>query len=356
MKRNTIIAIIALGGLVIAACAWVARYNGLLPVAAGAEAEAYDGLFNTILAIAFGFFLVVEGGLVYTLIRFRRKPNDDTDGLPIHENLTLELFWTAIPTVIVMWVAIYSFDVYTTMAGTSAMSMAHHHPTGHTETVRLASAQLPDGTSDATTNASKLAGDQLGNQKSSPQLSGIKLAGTVPNNASDVLAIDVSGMQFAWIFNYSDTISTGELHVPVGQRVRLNLSAVDVIHAFWVPQLRLKQDAIPGEPTYLEFTPTKVGEYPVICAELCGSYHGGMRTTMVIDTPEDYAKWLVEQEELAASGTKNVVAQANGALSPSQTSPSKVAPSQMHLHHAAAEMGLGMHLAPELQQQLHELH
>ncbi|MEI6429143.1 MAG: cytochrome c oxidase subunit II [Pseudanabaena sp. ELA607] len=331
MKRNTIIAIIALGGLVIAASVWVARYNGLLPVAAGAEAEAYDGLFNTILAIAFGFFLVVEGGLIYTVLRFRRKPGDDTDGLPIHENLTLELFWTAIPTVIVMWVAIYSFDVYTTMAGTSAMSMAHHHPTknsGHE--VRLASAQLPNGTN--------LSGNQLP--------ADTKLAGTMPSNTADVLAIDVSAMQFAWIFNYSDTISTAELHVPVGQRVRLNLSAVDVIHAFWVPQLRLKQDAIPGEPTYLEFMPKKVGEYPVICAELCGAYHGGMRTTMVIDTPEDYATWLAEQEEVAASGVKNVVAQANSASDRST--------SQMHLHHATQEMGLGMHLAPELQQKLHQ--
>ncbi len=344
MKRNTIIAIIALGGLVIAACVWVARYNGLLPVAAGAEAEAYDGLFNTILAIAFGFFLVVEGGLIYTLIRFRRKPNDDTDGLPIHENLTLELFWTAIPTVIVMWVAIYSFDVYTTMAGTSAMAMAHHHPTGHSETVRLASAQLTDTT--------KSIGDQSStHQPSNMNLAGMKLAGTVPNNAADVLAIDVSGMQFAWVFNYSDTIATGELHVPVGRKVRLNLSAVDVIHAFWVPQLRLKQDAIPGEPTYLEFTPTKVGEYPVVCAELCGSYHGGMRTTMVIDTPEDYAKWLAEQEEVAASGTKNVLAQANVSQA-NVVKPSQISPSQMHLHHATAEMGLGMRIAPELQQKL----
>jgi cytochrome c oxidase subunit 2 len=168
----------------------------------------------------------------------------------------------------------------------------------------------------------------------------------MPSNTADVLAIDVSAMQFAWIFNYSDTISTAELHVPVGQRVRLNLSAVDVIHAFWVPQLRLKQDAIPGEPTYLEFMPKKVGEYPVICAELCGAYHGGMRTTMVIDTPEDYATWLAEQEEVAASGVKNVVAQANSASDRST--------SQMHLHHATQEMGLGMHLAPELQQKLHQ--
>jgi cytochrome c oxidase subunit 2 len=85
-------------------------------------------------------------------------------------------------------------------------------------------------------------------------------------------------MQFAFIFHYPDgDITSGELHVPTDQPVELRMEARDVIHAFWVPQFRIKQDVIPGQPTVLTFTATKPGTYPVICAELCGPYHGGMR-------------------------------------------------------------------------------
>jgi cytochrome c oxidase subunit 2 len=76
--------------------------------------------------------------------------------------------------------------------------------------------------------------------------------------------------------------------------VQLNISAQDVIHSFWVPQFRLKQDAIPGKDTQLRFVATKVGEYPVYCAELCGAYHGAMRTRVIVDTPENYETWVAE--------------------------------------------------------------
>ena len=100
-------------------------------------------------------------------------------------------------------------------------------------------------------------------------------------------------MQFAFIFRYPDSgIISGELHVPVGQTVALNMEAKDVIHAFWVPQFRLKQDVIPGQPTLLSFTATKAGRYPIICAELCGPYHGGMRSTVVVEDPDDYSTWV----------------------------------------------------------------
>ncbi len=291
MKKNNLISIVVIIGLIVAASIWYGRNNGLLPVAAGDEAVLYDGLFNTILAIAFGFFLVVEGVIIYSVVKFRRRAGDDTDGPAIHENLSLEIVWTAIPTVIVMWVAIYSFDVYTAMQGTQDMSgMAHGgmHQTiaqsGH-ERGGMPKATLASANSD-----------------------GVLMAGTLPAGGGDVVAIDVSAMQFAWIFNYPNEIATAELHVPVGKKVRLNMTAVDVLHAFWVPQLRIKQDVIPGRETFLEFTPRVVGEYPVVCAELCGSYHGGMRTTMVIDTPEDYATWLKDQQEIASTDPEAIVA------------------------------------------------
>lgn len=103
-------------------------------------------------------------------------------------------------------------------------------------------------------------------------------------------------MQFAWVFNYPESgVSTGELHVPVGTDVQLKISATDVIHSFWVPQFRLKQDAIPGIPTELRFVATKPGTYPIVCTELCGGYHGSMRAQVVVhNSQKEFDNWLEE--------------------------------------------------------------
>jgi cytochrome c oxidase subunit 2 len=321
MRKNNLISIVVIIGLIVAASIWYGRNNGLLPVAAGDEALLYDGLFNTILAIAAGFFFVVEGVLIYSIIKFRRRKGDEADGPAIHENLSLEIAWTAIPTVIVMWVAIYSFDVYTAMQGTQDMSgMAHG---GMHQTV------AKDERGGSPVSKATIA---------SANTDGTLVAGTLPAGSDDVVAINVSAMQFAWIFNYTDEIATAELHVPVGKKVRLNMNAVDVLHAFWVPQLRIKQDLIPGRETYLEFTPRVVGEYPIVCAELCGSYHGGMRTTMVIDTPEDYATWLKEQQEIASNDPEAIVA--SRPVTPSVMQMSE----QEYLAGKVAQIGVDMHM------------
>ncbi|MFM7382140.1 MAG: cytochrome C oxidase subunit II, partial [Microcystaceae cyanobacterium] len=83
-----------------------------------------------------------------------------------------------------------------------------------------------------------------------------------------------------------------ELHAPLNRPVQLNISAGDVIHAVWIPQLRLKQDAIPGRDSTLVFKTDVAGEYPIICAELCGSYHGGMKAMYYAQTPEDFDAWV----------------------------------------------------------------
>jgi cytochrome c oxidase subunit 2 len=83
--------------------------------------------------------------------------------------------------------------------------------------------------------------------------------------------------------------------------VVLNITASDVIHAFWVPEFRLKQDAVPGQENYLSFVPSRVGTYPLICAELCGAYHGGMKTKVIVLAPEEYQTWEQSQKAVAAS-------------------------------------------------------
>jgi cytochrome c oxidase subunit 2 len=118
-------------------------------------------------------------------------------------------------------------------------------------------------------------------------------------------------MQFAFLFHYPEgDIISGELHVPAGRPVTLRMEAKDVIHAFWVPEFRLKQDVIPGQPTQLSFTPTREGRYPIVCAELCGPYHGGMRSTVVVEAPDAWDAWFTSnakaetpQSETATTNT-----------------------------------------------------
>jgi cytochrome c oxidase subunit II len=132
------------------------------------------------------------------------------------------------------------------------------------------------------------------------------------------LTINVTGLQFAWIFNYPELgVTSGELHVPSGRSVHLQMNANDVIHAFWVPEFRLKQDVIPGQQTELRFIPTKVGNYPVICAELCGSYHGAMKTRVLVQAPEDFDGWIQSQKIAATpEGLSGAVALQPADLSP----------------------------------------
>ncbi|OKH33701.1 cytochrome c oxidase subunit II [[Phormidium ambiguum] IAM M-71] len=265
---------------------WYGQNHNLLPEAVSEEAPLVDNLFNMMMTIATGLFLIVQCVLIYSLFKFRKRPNDPTDGPPIHGNVPLEILWTAIPAVIILIVGVYSFEVYNSMGGLDPMAahgtMAHHSKMSGA----AIAATLPDETNSNPNPPTKIA---LGVGASPEE------QGQTPD-----LNINVTGLQFAWLFNYPETgVTAGELHVPVGREVKLNISANDVIHAFWVPEFRLKQDAIPGRETQLRFTPKKPGTYPVICAELCGSYHGAMKTQVIVETPEEFDTWI--QSQIAAN-------------------------------------------------------
>jgi cytochrome c oxidase subunit 2 len=244
---------------------WVGHNVNLLPVEASSNAPVYDDLFVVLFSIGTILFLGITGLIVYSLVRFRRRTGDTGDGLAIEGNLPLEIVWTAIPAVVVLFVGIYSYDIYERMGG---MASLHDH-----------GAMAPMV-------------EQVSVQSSSQDeriWGGIGRSG----DGGAALPVDVTAMQFAFIFHYPGAeITSGELHVPLGQSVELHMEARDVIHAFWVPQFRLKQDVIPGQPTVLTFTPTRAGSYPIVCAELCGPYHGGMRSTVVVHEPEAFEAWL----------------------------------------------------------------
>lgn len=259
-----------------------------------------DNFFNVMVSIATALFFVVQGAILLFAIRFRRRSGDDADGEPIEGNVQLEILWTAIPTVIVIWLGAYSVEVFTQMGGfgpaghSPGMPMAHHHRSPASAGSAIA----------APLTAPEIGGSSMGTKVADASQYGIGATPKTLDKTADV-TVNVTGLQYAWLFNYPDQgITAGELHVPLGQDVQLNLSAQDVIHSFWVPQFRLKQDAIPGQPAELRFTATKIGTYPVVCAELCGSYHGSMRTRVIVHAPEDYEQWLRENQ-VAQQGNEN---------------------------------------------------
>ncbi len=274
MKIPSNIITLIIGILITLISLWYGQNHGLMPVAASTDAEQVDGIFNLMMTIATGLFLLVEGVLVYCLIRFRRRKGDLTDGPPIEGNVPLEILWTAIPTVIVFILSIYSFEVYNSLGGLDPMvsrdyraeqvatSQGHH---GHEHMLAMA-----------------------------PQSRMALGIGASPDGSkANPLVVDVKGIQYAWIFTYPETgIISGELHAPINRPVQLNISAGDVIHAVWIPQLRLKQDAIPGHDATLVFNTNRAGEYPIICAELCGAYHGGMKAMFYAQTQEEFDAWV----------------------------------------------------------------
>jgi cytochrome c oxidase subunit 2 len=199
-------------------------------------------------------FAIVSAVLAYVILKFRRQPDDDSDGPPIHGNTTLEITWTAIPTVLVIAIAIVS-----------AIVLARD--------------------------------DRVG---------------------KNPLIVDVTAQQFAWSFKYpgANGPSSGILRLPIGRTVKLRIRAIDVLHSFWVPEFGQKQDAVPGLTTHLKITPTKTGTFPVICTELCGLGHAVMRSQAIVMQPAAFRKWLAQAKKgISGPGAGLAVFTNNGCAS-----------------------------------------
>ncbi len=269
---------------------WVGQNNHWMPDSASIQAPLVDQLFNVMVTIGTALFIIVQGAILYAMIRFRKPEGDETDGSPIEGNVPLEILWTAIPALIVVGLGIYSVEVYQEMGGFTAGSAGmaahvHHQDAQHSDAMASMPHSLAMGSAIAAPAPPLIATTY-----------GLGEPGDATTEAADVV-VNVTGMQFAWLFEYPDyDVTVGELHVPVGKRVKLQMKAVDVLHAFWVPQFRLKQDVMPGLDSELQFTANKIGTFPVFCAELCGSYHGSMRTQTIVETPEAFEAWLAENQ------------------------------------------------------------
>ncbi|MBE9051560.1 cytochrome c oxidase subunit II [Nostocales cyanobacterium LEGE 11386] len=342
---------------------WYGQNHGLLPTAATDEAVLVDGLFNTMMIVSTGIFLLVEGILIYSAIKYRRRAGDNEDGPPIEGNVPLEILWTAIPAIIVIGISVYSFEVYNDIGGFDPHAV-HEAPMTEDFSMTMPGAAIAATLSDTPPST----GANLNQEKSDeamqdPATAAVRNADQIPQkrNAPGVgsvaptiggspekagqppeLRVNVTGLQYAWLFTYPETgVTTGELHVPVGREVQINMTANDVIHAFWVPEFRLKQDAIPGRQSEIRFTPRVAGSYDLICAELCGPYHGAMKTQVVVETQAAYDQWMQEQL-VASSETFNQAVAVNSAdLSPDE-----------FLNPYTKDMGI----QPEIINQVHTAH
>ena len=232
----------------------------LFPPQGSAESRQVDELFKFMLAIGGAIFLLVQGAIVYSVIRFRAKPGDRSDGANIHGNATLELVWTAIPAVIVLVLTVYSYQVWVS-------------------------------TREAKPN------EQIVNGRGARFVWSFSYdvpASAVPDDVEvDKLPPNV---QDAITNNSTFPINSRELHTFVGQPIKMVLNTEDTIHAFWIPAMRMKQDVITGRTTEIRFTPVEAGTFPIVCAELCGGGHGEMRSQIIVHPDEaDYLAWFNQQ-------------------------------------------------------------
>lgn len=213
---------------------------GLMPVQASAQAVPIDWMWNwQVVAMSFLFALIVVP-MVYSLIVFRRKKGDASDAEHIEGNTPLEITWTVIPLITV--VAFAYMGAYS-----------------------------------------------LGESR------------RVDPNA---MVVKVKAQQFTWSFEYPEYgFVSNELHLPMWRQVVLQMEASDVIHSFWVPEFRVKQDVVPGRVTEYRVTPNLEGSYKVRCAELCGAGHAIMENNIVVSSQADYDAWVAEQVALAAVQT-----------------------------------------------------
>ncbi|NDJ23332.1 cytochrome c oxidase subunit II [Nostoc sp. B(2019)] len=254
---------------------WIGKqaYSWLPPQAA-AESRLIDDLISFLVTLGAFIFLGVTSTLMYSIIFHRAKKDDYTDGPPIEGNVTLEVVWTAIPILLVFWIASYSYQVYEQMGIQGPMELVHlHNPLS----MQSAYAAPKDSVTATLTEP--------------------------------VEKIDVLAKQWAWVFHYPQKdITSTELHLPRDRRVRLALQSADVLHGFYIPAFRLKQDVIPNHTIDFEFTPTRTGEYRLTDSQYSGTYFATMQANVVVESPEDYHQWLAQAATQKPSVANNQAA------------------------------------------------
>jgi cytochrome c oxidase subunit 2 len=242
VRRKIFLLVLALGAALALVSVAYAGNGGFAPETPHSpNAARINDSYKWISLFAAAIFVLVEGTLIWFVVRYRRGKRPRTaEGPQIHGATRLELIWTAIPVLILAAVA--SFILY--------------------------------------------------------ELPGIK---NVPSASAQggQIPIQVDAHQFYWQFTYPNgTVSIDELHAPVNRVVRVEIKSHDVVHSWWIPQLGGKFDAVPGQDTHTWFKADRVGTYKGKCGEFCGVFHAEMAARVVIESQADYDSWLGSEDEL----------------------------------------------------------
>ncbi|MBM3679339.1 MAG: cytochrome c oxidase subunit II [Actinobacteria bacterium] len=240
VHRSEVIKMAVIVIVAAAATAIVAYFIPWLPKSASEQMDRIAFVYWFATIMCIAIFALVVAVLVYSVWAFRASPYDEADGAHIHGHSGLEIVWTVVPFILVVALGVVS-----------AVVMAKN------------------------------------------------------NNATNPLRVKVYAQQFAFRFEYPDQggIKTNELTLPVRRDVKLELESADVIHSFWIPVMGQKQDIVPGDPMELIVTPTRTGEFPLVCAELCGLGHATMRAKVHVLSQADFAAWVREKRGDAGGGS-----------------------------------------------------
>jgi cytochrome c oxidase subunit II len=271
LRRRLLVALLlaTAGSLVLAGGAFA---DFLTPESGGSpNADQIDSLYKIILYIAIVVFVVVEGALLYSLVKFRAKKG--RVAAQIHGNTRLEIAWTVAAALILVVLASVTF---------AKLGSIQHPPNSGPDGLQFASTTEP----------------------------------TPPNGKQ--LEICVTGRQYIWRFTYGASCkadafrlqlpySYQEMVVPANTTVVLDIQATDVIHSWWIPKLGGKFDAVPGYHNYTWFKAPRAGElYKGQCAELCGRNHADMTARVRVVTPDQYRTWIAAQRQAIAAANTQV--------------------------------------------------
>jgi cytochrome c oxidase subunit II len=217
------------------------------PPADSSQADKIDTLWDVLIIATVPVFVLVTVIVCFSVIEFRMRPGEENlDGPPIHGNTRLEVIWTAVPAILIVGLVTYAYVVMRDIEQAPA----------------------------------------AGNER----------------------VVTVTGQQFTWTFAYNEggkKFSTAQLYLPAGKSVKFDVQSKDVIHDFWVPDFRMKIDAVPGITTHYRVTPKNpaaIGDHAIVCAELCGLGHAFMRQTAHILAPADFDKWVQKMTAKPAAG------------------------------------------------------
>ena len=220
------------------------------PIAASEEAGPIDTLYDVLIIASVPMFVLVTAVVLYCVWKFKMRPGEELkDGPPIHGSTRLEVIWTVIPAILMFALCAYAYLVL----------------------------------------------DDIEDAK-----------GATP------MEVRVVGEQFTWTFYYEqeggEEVASSQLYVPIDTPILFQVQSKDVLHDFWVPAWRQKIDAVPGITTNFKVTPNRLGNYEIVCAELCGLGHATMRQTARVLPQEEFDAWLAdagkseEEEDSPTSG------------------------------------------------------